>query len=111
MNYFFDLLAKLRTKPGMFIGSPSVTRLAFFMRGWDYAMWQNGHTEPCPMSGFRDWIQRRYHCSTMAWEELILRDSTNEQAAFDKFWHLWDEYSAEEQRGKAATSTPLAPVA
>jgi hypothetical protein len=62
------------------------------------------------LADFRDLVQRRYDCSTMGWDELILRDRTDEEDAFRRFWQLWDEFILEKHPGLALPS-PLSPVA
>jgi hypothetical protein len=103
MDHFQELLAGLRSRPGMYIGCPSVTRLAFFLRGYDHAMWQMGQFKSDPLTDFRNWIQRRFDSTTVTWEELILRNSTDEADAFRRFWALWDEF---QQMGKVIEFDP-----
>ncbi|HEV3142307.1 MAG TPA: hypothetical protein VGZ47_00315 [Gemmataceae bacterium] len=106
MKQFQELLAGLRSRPGMYIGKPSVTRLAFFLRGYDHAMWQMGQAKTDLLAGFRDWIQKRYNSTKHSWEELILRESSNEEDAFRRFWTLWDEYQKESKVVKRPPEVP-----
>jgi hypothetical protein len=112
MDSIRALMSKIRARPGMYIGRPSVTRLMFILYGYDHALWEAGPGRTDLVLGeFRDWIQQRFHSTTVSWEDLILRNSADEADAFRRFWVLWDEFSTERQRNAPPASASFSPVA
>ena len=97
MSYTLSLLNDMRGRLGIFLGTPSITRLAAFLRGYDYAVEKIGQREPDAfLSSFRDWIHRRFATTKQSWEETILLHSANEADAIRQFWELLDEYLREQ---------------
>jgi hypothetical protein len=106
---------KLRTRPGMFIGECSLTKLAAFIRGYSFALYELGEPDGPLFEGFQNWVVQRlrvpnYH----GWESAILKHCPSEAEAFKLFWELLDEYTARdglafpaEPRINGATSTDL----
>ncbi len=93
MSYFLGLLKEIRARPGMYIGTPALTKLASFLRGFDYAVWKLAQGEADPLLGdFRDWVHKRYSSTSKSWEDMILSDSAGETEAFYRFWELLDEF-------------------
>jgi hypothetical protein len=93
---------KLRSRPGMFIGEPSLTKLAAYFRGYDHAL-HDLRGEPAHpfFHNFREWVVRRLQVPDyLGWEGAILQQCHSEREAFDRFWQLFDEYSA--QNGEEA---------
>jgi hypothetical protein len=97
MSPIIDLLNEIRRRPAMYIGCNSVVRLAFFLRGYCYAL--NQH---CAMKndqflqGFRDWIANKYSVkSSQGWESIIQFYSAGEEDGMQRFWMLFDEYLAQ----------------
>jgi hypothetical protein len=89
------LLNKMRSLPGMYLGTPSLLRLSMFLQGYELAAAQLANRDPDPfLSDFRDWIHERYRSTTVPWEELILRESSDEADALQRFWRLFDEFVA-----------------
>ncbi len=81
----------------MYIGRPSLTRLAAYLRGFDLAAERLGGKEPDPfLPDFRDWIHRRFGSTELSWEDTILRASKDEGDALDSFWTLLDDFLAEQ---------------
>jgi hypothetical protein len=87
-----------RRRTGMFIGKPSIIRLAAFLRGYEHAAQQLGGKEPDSiLPGFRDWIHARFGSSRHSWEETILRQSADDAEAQENFWKLLDEFLAQRE--------------
>lgn len=96
---------KLRSRPAMFIGECSLTRLAAFIRGYDFALDELGQPAEPFFEGFQNWVVQRlrvpeYH----GWETAILKHCSSEAEAFKLFWELLDEYTA--QDGLAFPAAP-----
>lgn len=98
MSSLLPLLSgRLRTRPGMYIGEPSLTRLAAFLRGYDYARCElRGEPADPFFLSFQEWIVRRLHThDCFGWDRAILQQCHSEAEAFDRFWQLFDEYSTQ----------------
>ena len=96
MSDLLSVLNELRRRPGMYIGRPSVIRLAAFLRGYDYALSKlDGRSVDPILPAFRDWIHQRFQTRKVSWEDLILQHSKDEEDAWKGLWELFDEYLAE----------------
>jgi hypothetical protein len=107
-EYFFGLLQRIKERPGMYLGSPSITRLRSFLDGYGMARAElclPDSEEEQELEGFLEWIQERYKItSNHGWDRIILFFSADEKDAFDKFFNLVEEFLAEQ--GKGNTKTP-----
>jgi len=95
----------------MYLGAPSISKLAPFLDGFHFAMCKMGTVEQRYLvADFRDWIQARYKTNTVGWQDLILQDSKDEADAFDHCWRLLDEFLAThpEHRSPSVPSPALA---
>jgi hypothetical protein len=90
----------MRGRLGMYLGTTSITKLAAFLRGYDYALEQSGGAGRDPLlEEFRDWIHRHFQTTRQSWEETILLHSADEADAVRRFWVLLDEFLAERPGG------------
>ncbi|MHC0063625.1 hypothetical protein ACWATR_11950 [Nostoc sp. UIC 10890] len=93
MKNIYDILAMIRTRPGMYLGQRSLTALRSFIDGYFFAIGQNGiliEEENPPFSQFHDWVARYYKWneSTAGWKNIILREVGDEAKACDVFFEL-----------------------
>jgi hypothetical protein len=96
MYELLPVLKKLRARPGMYIGEPSLTKLAAFLRGYDYAQFEFHAASADPFFlSFQSWIEQRLRTGYMGWDTAILGQCQSEAEAFERFWQLFDEYSAQ----------------
>ena len=108
MGGLIELLRKIQARPGMYLGSPSITNLFMFLVGYKTARRELG-IEPTELelqfySGFQPWIQQRFQVQTVnSWANIILLYSTDEKEAFAYFFKLWDEFLA---RDLSIVNTP-----
>lgn len=95
-EYFFDLLQRIKQRPGMYLGKCSITRLRAFLDGYEMARAELGFPdteEQQQLDGFQEWIQERYQItSTHGWDSIILFFSVDEKDALDKFFKLLEEF-------------------
>jgi hypothetical protein len=114
MPYILDLLKEMRRRPlAIYLGEVSLTKLAFFLRGYEHAvMTLDQKAEERFLSAFGDWVRQRFHGQNInqSWENVILFQCINETEAVQLFWKLVDEFVAEwhpdiPDNGSAATST------
>ena len=94
MSHMFELLQDMhRRHTGMFIGKPSIIRLAAYLRGYEHAAQEFGGKKPDSiLPDFRDWIHERAGSTQYSWEETILQECKDDADAEDRFWKLLDEF-------------------
>lgn len=103
MSGVFELLEKIRTKPGMYIGRPSVSDLFMFLVGYEYGRSESG-VEPTEEEDnfygeFQPWLQEKLGIKTVSsWAKIIMLSCHDEKAGFEKFFKLLDEFK---QRDKS----------
>jgi hypothetical protein len=96
MGYVLTLLQEMRRRPGMYIGVQSITRLAAYLRGYEYAAERLGGKGPDPfLREFCDWIYKRFGSTHLSWGDIILQHSAGEAEAQERFWELLDEFLAQ----------------
>ena len=109
MSTLFDLLEKIKTKPGLYVGTTSITNLRMFILGYCFARSEmciiNTEAESDFYKNFQPWLQNRLSIRTVnAWDKIILLTSIDERAAFDYFFQLLDEFL---QRDKIQDIEPI----
>ena len=109
MSTLFYLLEKIKTKPGLYLGTASITNLRMFILGYLFARSEVGITNTEAESdfykNFQPWLQNRLSIRTVnAWDKIILLTCIDEKAAFDYFFQLLDEFI---QRDKSQDIDPI----
>ena len=114
MSGLYDVLQKVKTKPGMYIGRPSVSDLFIFIVGYEFARgeldiepteWEDDFNE-----NFQPWLQKKYHVSTSnSWAKIIMLYCGNEQEGFNAFYRLLDEFQTRLALPLAAELQPASP--
>jgi hypothetical protein len=97
MSSLFDLLEKIQTKPGMYIGSASVTSLRLFLTGYRFSRAElnvpSTEEEINFYRNFQPWLQTKLNVHTAnSWDKIILIQSINEQEAWNSFFKLLAEF-------------------
>jgi hypothetical protein len=96
----FDFLFSLRKKPALYFGDKSLTRLNVYLAGYQHGLGRLGKTlkQGDQFHGFHDWVAAKlgFTSSTSGWCNMILSKSTDEKAAFDRFFELLEEYRQEQ---------------
>ena len=101
MSHILPLLNEMRGRLGMYIGTSSLTKLAAFLRGYDYAVEKCSGKKTDPFLGeFRDWVHNRFQSTSQSWEDTILSHSADEADAVERFWELLGEYLKENSQAK-----------
>ncbi|MBD2777194.1 hypothetical protein [Iningainema tapete] len=93
----YEVLEKIKPRPGMYIGSASLTALYWFLRGYECARRELGieatAAEKEFHSKFQPWLQKRFNLQTdNSWAKIILLFSVNEKEALNSFYKLLDEF-------------------
>lgn len=109
MSPLFELLDKIKTKPGLYLGTASITNLRMFILGYRFARSElkmtNTETESDFYKHFQPWLQNHLSIRTVnGWDKIILLTCIDEKAAFDYFFQLLDEFI---QRDKSQDIDPL----
>ena len=96
MTKFYQLLDRIHKKPGMYIGSRSISNLFMFLCGYQHArdLLETPVTkQEEKFTEFQPWLQKRFAINTSAsWAKIILLYSTDESHAFDTFFDMLQEF-------------------
>ena len=114
MGGIYEALQKIKDKPGMYIGKPSITILHHFLVGYQFARSELGieltESEDEFYEHFHFWVQRRFEVRTSnSWANIILLFTRDEKDGFECFFKLLDEFkqrdkSLDEDEGKVIRS-------
>jgi hypothetical protein len=109
MSSLFPLLEKIKAKPALYIGKPSLTELRMFIVGYRFAHSELKTPTPEPdrdfHKNFQPWLQIRLNVRTSnAWDKIILFTITDEKQAFDYFFQLLAEF---QQRDRSQDIDPM----
>jgi hypothetical protein len=109
MSTLFELFEKIKNKPGLYLGTASITNLRMFILGYRFARSEVGITpteaESDFYKNFQPWLQNRLSIRTVnAWDKIILLTCIDEKAGFDYFFQLLDEFI---QRDKSQDIDPI----
>lgn len=91
MSQVFALLEKINQKPGLYLGTASITALRHFLVGYKFARQEMGlfptEAELDFYQEFQPWLQNHFHLQTVnAWDKILLFKFVNEKAAFTNFF-------------------------
>lgn len=99
----FEVIDKIRNRPGMYFGKTSISRLRAFLDGCFYVLTEMGAYEkilsperPLPFWFFHEFTAKKlgYSESTAGWANMIIAKYGDDKAAFDEFLKLYDEFAA-----------------
>jgi len=92
----YDMLDAIRKKPGLYVATPSINRLAAFLGGYTGGLGRVGFAlrDEADFYRFHGWVARRlgFGESTSGWCNMIRDRSTSEEDAFYRFFALLDEF-------------------
>ncbi len=81
-------LFKIKSKPGMYLGTKSATKLKSFIDGYIYAM--NKENIECGSKvyySFNDWFAENHNIrESILWDIFLLNETNDEKIAFDLFF-------------------------
>lgn len=102
----FEILGKIKARPGMYIGKPSVNDLFMFLVGYKTARRELGiestEEEIEFYDEFHNFVERRYKLRTSnSWAKIIMLYCHDEKDGFERFFNLLDEFK---QRDKSLDS-------
>ncbi|MDJ1501192.1 hypothetical protein [Xanthocytophaga agilis] len=97
MEDIYQLLDKIKPRPGMYLGKGSISALAQFIGGYDYAFHSLGIDNPemPPFHMFHEWAAHRFNWyeATAGWSHIILQECEgNEARALDVFYQVLEDF-------------------
>ncbi len=97
MSKLFEILEKIKFRPGMYIGKPSVSDLFHFLVGFKTALREleikSSEEEMDFHREFQPWVQKKYHVSTSnSWAKIIMLHCGSEKEGLDTFYELLEEF-------------------
>jgi len=102
MSGVYEILAKIKANPGMYIGRPSVSDLSMFLVGYECSRselrMENTEEEEDFYGEFQPWLQKKLGITTVSsWSKMIMLYCHDESAGFEKFFNLLDEFKQRNQ--------------
>ena len=102
MSGIFETLEKIKARPGMYLGKPSVNHLFMFIEGYSLARQECGFEPTVSESEFygefQPWLQNRLKITTSnSWAALIQFQCGDEREALSYFFQLLDEFQNRHQ--------------
>ncbi len=95
-EYLYEMVEKIKQRPGMFLGKCSITRLRAFLDGYMGSREDLGlppTREEIEFNDFPEWIQRRFKISSShGWDSIILFHSADERDALNNFFELFQQF-------------------
>ncbi|NEU71427.1 hypothetical protein PI95_002240 [Hassallia byssoidea VB512170] len=95
-DIYDEILKGIKKRPGMFLGTSSITKLDMLLRGYSLGRREVGVPPTKPeseFSGFQSWIEEKYGIKTgQSWSKIILFYSIDEHEALQRFFELYEEY-------------------
>ena len=95
-EYLYDLIQRIKQRPGLYLGKSSITRLNMLLIGYSQARMELGlprTLEEIEFDKFQDWIQEKFKItSSHGWDSIILFYSIDERDALDKFFELFEKF-------------------
>ncbi|MFN6515651.1 MAG: hypothetical protein RMY29_014310 [Nostoc sp. CreGUA01] len=97
MSGLLEVVEKIRVKPGMYLGRPSVSDLFMFLVGYEFSRSELGidmtEEEEKFYAEFQPWLQKKFGVTTVtSWAKLIMLSCHDEKAGFEYFFKLFDEF-------------------
>ena len=103
-EYFYEMLQRIKQRPGMFLGQCSITRLRAFLDGYMGSRSDLGlppTQQELEFNQFQEWVQTRFKISSShGWDSIILFYSADERDALNNFFELFDQFCNSENSTK-----------
>jgi len=111
MDRFDSILLRIKERPGVYLGKPSLKRLSAFLGG--YLICMHDITKDRTIDfypGFQDYIQQRYRItSTQGWDKIIDFFCIKDEEAFYRFFEHLDEFLEQQGKPKLGEENQLPP--
>lgn len=96
-----EILNKIKTQPGMYLGRPSVSDLFIFLAGYKTARRELKveltDQEVSFYQNFHQFVETKYNLhSSNSWAKIIMLYCPDEKKGFESFFHLFEEFQQQE---------------
>ncbi len=99
MSNVYELIQRIKKRPSMYLGKPSICNLRSCLSGYILARREAGisqTSEEQALSEFQAWIQNKFQInSSQSWDKIILFFSEDERSALERFFELFEEFTQE----------------
>jgi hypothetical protein len=99
MSNVYELIQKIKKRPSMYLGKPSICNLRSCLSGYILARREAGisqTSEEHQLSEFQTWVQNKFQInSSQSWDKIILFYSEDERSALERFFELFEEFTQE----------------
>jgi hypothetical protein len=93
-----NLLKRIYTKPGVYLGEKTLAGLSSLLAGYTIRLLEEDETDTS-FSGFQEFIEQKYKINlAYHWSMIISFFNPGEEDAFETFYDLLEEYSGEQFR-------------
>ena len=103
-EYFYEMLQRIKQRPGMFLGQCSITRLRAFLDGYMGSRSDLGlppTQQELEFNQFQEWVQTRFKISSShGWDSIILFYSADERDSLNNFFELFEQFCNSENSTK-----------
>jgi hypothetical protein len=99
MDHYYVRLQNIRAKPMLWLGTKSIDSVYWHWLGYsDRALYENSAYTGC-LDGFQEFVYAYYCIDQTAhnWHSLIVSKTESQEAAFDKFFELFDAFMKTKQ--------------
>jgi hypothetical protein len=98
----YEILEKIKARPGMYIGKASVSDLFIFLAGYKTARRELGieltEAEKDFCENFHDFVEKKYKLHTSnSWAKIIMLYCQDEKIGLERFFKLLDEFKTRDQ--------------
>jgi hypothetical protein len=91
MNSLDELIAELKRRPAMYLGSTSIDRLSAFISGWTFARDNSSDIET--LASFQRWVAKKFDVTTSHhWDHIIPFYCMNDNEVLSRFFELYEEF-------------------
>jgi hypothetical protein len=102
MADIYEILQRIKARPSMYLGSPSILNLKSFLIGYWYARSElkiSRTEQEQDFENFQDWIQEKFNVeSTQSWAKIILFYSQDEREALNNFFKWLEEFQNRDKK-------------
>jgi hypothetical protein len=108
----YKLLEQIEYRPGLYLGSKSITALCLFLQGYSYALEINNLSteQHKDFKHFHEWIALKlnYYESTSGWRNMILESQNQDETkALDTFFMYFNQFKNREIENIFHVDLPL----
>lgn len=105
MGAILEVLQKIRQRPALYLGRPSVNNLYMFVQGYNLARGDEAREDYELLAGFGESVRKRFRItSSQGWARTIEFFSTSAEDELALFWELLDNYLAQRKTTRKKVS-------